>query len=377
MPRLVFNTDWWFYIPGYVEDANGKYYDNLYDEITDVCHKLYSKMERRSCIFSSKGKISYGMPGCDWEMSPTINSLKMMIENEFHERFDYCLAHIYPDGLASIAWHNDSEASMSPVLSISFGAARIFRFRDLGSKRGWRYALRLYNGDLVYMKTGCQYVLEHQVPVEKRITRGRINLTFRKLNADARTRIPKLQLEAAVVNRDKVIYTIGHSNRELDVFLKIIFSAKGIKNVVDVRTLPYSKNWAWFNREALQSKLSRETLLKYHHVPKLGGKKGTVMEKSPNKSIDILGFRNYADYTLTDAFEEGYNELLEITTTGTTVYFCAEAKYWQCHRRILSDMLTHRGWTVIHLGVVSGKDAPIHVVWPVARGEGIKLIYDQ
>jgi uncharacterized protein (DUF488 family) len=28
---------------------------------------------------------------------------------------------------------------------------------------------------------------------------------------------------------------------------------------------------------------------------------------------------------------------------------CAEAVWWQCHRRLITDYLLIRGWTVVHL----------------------------
>ena len=30
---------------------------------------------------------------------------------------------------------------------------------------------------------------------------------------------------------------------------------------------------------------------------------------------------------------------------------CAEAQWWRCHRRLISDALLVRGWRVLHLGL--------------------------
>jgi hypothetical protein len=30
---------------------------------------------------------------------------------------------------------------------------------------------------------------------------------------------------------------------------------------------------------------------------------------------------------------------------------CAEALWWRCHRRLISDALVIRGWRVLHLGL--------------------------
>jgi len=79
-----------------------------------------------------------------------------------------------------ISWHNDKEALNTPVASISLGATRLFRFRDIKETKGWEYELNLKSGDLVYMKEGCQRKYKHAVPVQKKVKDPRINLTFRQ-----------------------------------------------------------------------------------------------------------------------------------------------------------------------------------------------------
>jgi Protein of unknown function, DUF488 len=47
---------------------------------------------------------------------------------------------------------------------------------------------------------------------------------------------------------------------------------------------------------------------------------------------------------------------------------CAEAQWWRCHRRLISDALVVRGWQVLHLGLqphpVPHELTPFAVVWP-------------
>src|SRR5437868_48851 len=53
---------------------------------------------------------------------------------------------------------------------------------------------------------------------------------------------------------------------------------------------------------------------------------------------------------------------------------CAEAQWWRCHRRLLADALTVRGWQVLHLGLGG---APVaHELTPFAvLGEDRALTY--
>ncbi len=69
----------------------------------------------------------------------------------------------------------------------------------------------------------------------------------------------------------------------------------------------------------------------------------------PTWGLTSLGFRAYADYMATEEFREGVNELLSAAAKGRTAYMCAEALYWRCHRRLLSDYLTAHGIEILHI----------------------------
>jgi alkylated DNA repair dioxygenase AlkB len=120
------------------------------------------------------------MPAFHWKECALIEKIKEELENKLGTYFDYCLAHCYPDGEASIGWHNDKEALETDVVSISFGATRKFRFRKLGETKGYCKEFNLGNGDVLHMLSGCQKIYKHSVPVEKTVKTPRINLTFRK-----------------------------------------------------------------------------------------------------------------------------------------------------------------------------------------------------
>jgi uncharacterized protein (DUF488 family) len=144
------------------------------------------------------------------------------------------------------------------------------------------------------------------------------------------------------------LYTIGHSNRSLDDFLHLS-ATFGIQSLVDIRSLPGSRKHPHFNRENLQ-KVLPEHGMEYIWLKRLGGlrsrRKGF---DSPNTGLTSPGFRNYADYMATDEFLQGVEELLDIAKRATAAYMCAEALFWRCHRRLLSDYLVAHGVTVLHI----------------------------
>ena len=153
---------------------------------TNIVYGTYT-IARKSCKFTSKDNIknpsltSYANASTyPYENSPWIKYFKKEIEKLTETKYDYVLVHLYPDGEASIAWHNDKEALDSSVVSISLGATRRMKFRHLGETRGCIQEFSLKHGDVLVMEEGCQARYEHQIPKEKRVKEPRINMTWRK-----------------------------------------------------------------------------------------------------------------------------------------------------------------------------------------------------
>lgn len=132
---------------------------------------------------NKKGRVNYGsLPVISWDLTPSIQKLKEMIEEQFPEiKIKLCLAHVYNDGHHYVSWHSDGEATNPPrsVFSVSFGTPRKFRVRKIGQTRGWDAEYNLEDGMMVHMKAGCQEIYQHGVPKQTRVKTWRINLTFR------------------------------------------------------------------------------------------------------------------------------------------------------------------------------------------------------
>ena len=88
--------------------------------------------------------------------------------------------------------------------------------------------------------------------------------------------------------------------------------------------------------------------LVYEWFPELGGRR-TPNSESPNTAWRSAAFRGYADYMATAPFLQSVESLLALSATGATAVMCAEAKWWQCHRRLLADTLVARGIPVFHI----------------------------
>jgi len=145
------------------------------------------------------------------------------------------------------------------------------------------------------------------------------------------------------------LYTVGHSTRSFEEFIELL-RENDIGILVDVRSWPSSSRYPHFNRESLARSL-KENGVRYEWLgEQLGGyRKRGLGEESPNKAWRSMGFRNYADHTMTEQFRGGIRRLLELADDGRVAVMCAEQLYWRCHRRITSDYLMVKGHTVTHI----------------------------
>lgn len=144
-----------------------------------------------------------------------------------------------------------------------------------------------------------------------------------------------------------MIYSIGHSTREIDDFISILKRYE-IKRLMDIRSFPYSKYVTQYNTEALAYSLITNDI-DYVHFPVLGGKRKKVTDESINLGWRNKSFRNFADYMQTRDFEEGIKALIEIAQIDTTCIMCTECVPWKCHRSLVSDSLLVRGVRVIDI----------------------------
>jgi uncharacterized protein (DUF488 family) len=169
-------------------------------------------------------------------------------------------------------------------------------------------------------------------------------------------------------------YTIGHSTRRLDEFAGLLRSP-GVDLIVDVRTIPRSRTNPDYNRDALPANLAPSGI-GYEHVAELGGLRGKARQvpDTVNAFWQNKSFHNYADYALSDRFEQGLSHLVALGSEHRCAIMCSEAVWWRCHRRIIADYLIQRGQQVIHL---MGRDRmePARLTpGAVERGDG-KLVY--
>jgi uncharacterized protein (DUF488 family) len=167
-----------------------------------------------------------------------------------------------------------------------------------------------------------------------------------------------------------IIRTIGHSTRPIDALIDML-KAHGVKRLMDIRTLPKSRHNPQYNREALESRL-REAGIRYEHMKSLGGLRHPRKD-SRNMGWRNASFRGYADYMQTPEFASALETLVAAAAQEPVVIMCAEAVPWRCHRSLISDSLTARGYPVEH--IMSATKSNPHTMTSFARIEGTSVTY--
>ncbi len=150
-----------------------------------------------------------------------------------------------------------------------------------------------------------------------------------------------------------------------------LLSRHGVGLVADVRAHPGSRRLPQFGRRALGEGLAAAGL-EYVHLPALGGRRRPAAH-SPNGGWKVEGFRGYADHMASGEFAGGLEQLEVLAARRSTAIMCAESLWWRCHRRLIADVLTVRGWRVVHIA----PDATLseHRLTEFAVLEGDRLAY--
>ena len=168
----------------------------------------------------------------------------------------------------------------------------------------------------------------------------------------------------------ELFFTIGHSTRSIPEFVDLL-RASGVEQVVDVRSMPRSRTNPQFNQQSLPEALA-PWQIGYEYIAELGGLRGKSRgaEPSLNAYWQVRSFRNYADYALTAPFATGLARLRERGGEHRCVIMCAEAVWWRCHRRIITDHLLAAGAQVMHILGKSHVDVASLTPGAVVRNDG-------
>jgi uncharacterized protein (DUF488 family) len=166
------------------------------------------------------------------------------------------------------------------------------------------------------------------------------------------------------------VFTIGHSTRPIQEFVGLLQS-NGIRQLIDIRTIPKSRRNPQFNSENLAASLHAASI-GYIHLKGLGALRKPLSD-SANTGWRNASFRAYADYMQTHEFEAALDRAIALAQREPTAVMCAEGLPWQCHRSLVADALVVRGIEVRE--IVGNSPANEHTLTPFARVTGTQVTY--
>lgn len=146
------------------------------------------------------------------------------------------------------------------------------------------------------------------------------------------------------MEKERVIYTIGHSTHPLEEFTDLLRQHK-IDTLIDVRTTPASNYNPQFKKEVLQSALSRLNIKYLHFGDEFGAR------QNDRSVLDDEGVVNFELVQKTYNFQMGMERVdIGVSRGYRIALMCAEADPLECHRfSMISRPISQIGINVIHI----------------------------
>lgn len=138
------------------------------------------------------------------------------------------------------------------------------------------------------------------------------------------------------------IFTVGHSNHELDRFINIL-RWNDVGAICDVRSVPWSRYVPHFNKIQLGASLARYGI----HYFFLGDQLGA---RPRDRRAYVAGRVSYDRLAALPDFQGGIERVVDIHRGYAPALLCSERDPVTCHRAILvARHLVLRGYCVEHI----------------------------
>lgn len=138
------------------------------------------------------------------------------------------------------------------------------------------------------------------------------------------------------------VLTLGHSNHPWTELLALL-QANEVACLVDVRSMPASRRYPQFNRNAVERALGDAGIGYRFLGDRLGGR-----PKDPAGYTE--GVVDYDKVAKTSAFCEGLDELAGLAREKRCCVMCAERDPLDCHRALLvARHLAPKGFSISHI----------------------------
>ncbi len=126
---------------------------------------------------------------------------------------------------------------------------------------------------------------------------------------------------------DSVIFTIGHSTHEIDVFMGLLDKHE-INAIADVRSVPYSSYNSQYNRDFLAENLKVRDIHYIFFGQELGA-------RSENPDCYLNGQVQYDRIAETETYKHAIERIISGSSDYKIALMCSEKEPLDCHRTVL------------------------------------------
>jgi uncharacterized protein (DUF488 family) len=152
---------------------------------------------------------------------------------------------------------------------------------------------------------------------------------------------------------NKYFYTIGHSNKEISVFIDLL-NKYDIDLLIDVRSYPYSQYNPQFNKQNIEKDLSAKGIDYLFLGNYLGGRpKDPTCYKGgeiPTSKVNYLDVVDYIEVSKRDWYHKGIEILLSKARSNRVAIMCSEEDPNRCHRHhLIAKTLLDKCFAVRHI----------------------------
>lgn len=143
---------------------------------------------------------------------------------------------------------------------------------------------------------------------------------------------------------DRKVYTVGHSNHEIEYFIELLQTAN-INCVIDVRSTPMSSYSPQYNLETLKAVLQQKGIYYMHFGEEFGAR-----HRNPDL-WDNEGKVDFREVQKSRAFQNGIERVDVGLSKGFTIaLMCSEGNPLDCHRfSMISAYLVEDDFEVHHI----------------------------
>lgn len=149
-----------------------------------------------------------------------------------------------------------------------------------------------------------------------------------------------------------VLYTIGYANKNISDFISIL-KLNDINCIIDVRTMPFSKQYPDYNESNLKTALNSYGIYYMSFKDEFGARRVEKeayqrIEMYTGDIVDVVIFRKVYSF---DAFLNGVTRVKKGLTKGFNICFLCSEKYaYDCHRCIMiSEYFYNQGFNIKHI----------------------------